>query len=176
MTEILLKSQSIAGSLIVLATGSRAHMKCPGTLGLFILMANSHFRDKVKLVPKNQGDKIINLTFQGKKGSWSWILTHPDQERQQYKHIWHNKNNSVNEIFSVIVFVVFIGNWVFQIKSRKIIQNAVQVLSFLAKKSPKSKVVTRWKLAHFFHCNYIIPTPPSPHPLIITSYNLGWAY
>ena len=88
MTEILLKSQSIAGSLIVLATGSRAHMKCPGTLGLFILLANSHFRDKVKLVPKNQGDKIINLTFQGKKGSWSWVHTHNQIKRGDNTNIY----------------------------------------------------------------------------------------
>ena len=35
-----------------LASGSRAHQNCSGTLGLFILLANFHFRDKVQLVPK----------------------------------------------------------------------------------------------------------------------------
>ena len=49
---MLPKSQSIAGSLVVLASGSRAYLNCSGTLSQFILLENSHFRERVQLVPK----------------------------------------------------------------------------------------------------------------------------
>ena len=52
MTEDVTKKSVHCWVLVVLASGSRAHLTCSGTLGLFILLENSHFRERVQLVPK----------------------------------------------------------------------------------------------------------------------------
>ena len=44
--------RKVSPLLGLLLSGSRAHLTCSGTLGLFILPANSHYRDRVQLVPK----------------------------------------------------------------------------------------------------------------------------
>ena len=54
--------QSTAGSLVVIASSSRAHLNYSGTLGLFILLANSHFRvwsQKIYAYQPNIGPEII---------------------------------------------------------------------------------------------------------------------
>ena len=52
MTEDVTEKSVHCWVLVVLASGSRAHLNCSDTLSQFILLENSHFRERVQLVPK----------------------------------------------------------------------------------------------------------------------------